>query len=215
MSRRVQVPLRMRIRYAFSGYKMQNFLTLLCKKGPKYAFITLSILIFCYISLHPIHKLKVNYFFTRSCTVETAIVGHYLISPKVEKSVLLDGDWIQRENTYSSVYYKIEDGNIYHYSKDDNGKWQRSLTELGADFIIDPVLLDRSNYRRVKGSLFVWELKPEVAQQIDDISNIRLKRVRGNIAIVGDVCRNDGLRYEISISFSRFGRTFIDAPVED
>ena len=215
MGRKAQLPLRLRIRYAFTGYKMQNLLTLLRKKVPKYALIILLVLSFCYISLHPIHKLAVRYFLTRSCTVETAIVGNYIISPKVEKRVLLEGDWIQSERTYSSSYYKNEDGSIYHYTRDENGQWQRTLTALDGSFIIDPLLLDRSNYRRVKGHLFVWELKPEVAEKIDDISNIRLKRVRGNIAIVGDVYRNDGLKYEISISFSRFGRTFIDAPVED
>ena len=110
---------------------------------------------------------------------------------------------------------KNEDGSIYSYSKDENGNWQRTLLELDTFLIVDPELLDRSNYRRVKGKLFVWELKPEIAQEMDDISNIRLKRVGGNIAIVGEVYRNDGRLYEMSISFSKFGFTFIDPPVKD
>ncbi len=215
MSRIGNLPLLMRIRYAFTGYRMQNFLTSLRKKAPKYALITLAVLSFCYISLHPLHKLAVRYFFTRSCTIETAIVGNYIISPKVERRVLVEGDWIQSEHTYYSSYYKNEDGSIYSYSKDENGKWQRTLLELDTFLIVDPELLDRSNYRRVKGKLFVWELKPEIAQEMDDISNIRLKRVGGNIAIVGEVYRNDGRLYEMSISFSKFGFTFIDPPVKD
>ena len=213
MRKKARLPLRMRIRYVFSGYKMQNALAFLRNKAPKYVLISLLILSFCYLSLHPLHKLKVNYFFTRSCTIEVSVSGHGIIPSKTVSTMLVDGNWIRRDRSGRSTYFKIEDGVQYVYSKDDNGKWQQIPTDI-MNFDIGRELLDRSNYRRDKGSLFVWRLNADVAKNIDDLSNIRLKSFLGEVAIVGDFYRS-GYKYEVTISFSKFGITHITPPVKD
>lgn len=213
MSKTARLPLHLRIRYAFRGYKMQNFRRFLRKKAPKYALIILLILSFCYLSLHPIHQLKVKYFFTRSCTIEVTVRGHGIIPSKTVSTVLIDGDWIRRDSSSRSTYYKVEDGVQYRYYQDDHGEWQRKATEI-QDFDVGAELLDRSNYTREKGSLFVWRLNADVAKKIDDLSNIRLKSFLGEFAIVGEFY-SAGYTYEVTISFTKFGLTHIKPPVKD
>jgi len=213
MSKTAHLPLHMRIQYAFRGYKAQNVLTSLRNKAPKYICITLLILFLCYIPLHPIHKLKVNYFFTRSCTIQVTVSGHGIIPSKTVSTVLLDGDWIRRDTASRSVYYKIEDSVPYRYFQDDNGEWQRKPADIQIGGLSSE-LLDRRNYRRDKRNPFVWKLDADVAKNIDDLSNIRLKSFLGEIAIVGETYGNNGYLYEVTISFTKFGITHFKPPVK-
>ena len=84
MNEEARQPLFTRIKYALTGYKMRIFLAAFFKKAPKYLLITLLVLTFCYLSLNPIHKLKLRFFFSHSCTIEVTVQGPNDISPKTK-----------------------------------------------------------------------------------------------------------------------------------
>ena len=56
--------------------------------------------------------------------------------------------------------------------------------------------------------------KDEIANQIDDVTNIRVTRVAGCISIVGDYY-SGGKKYEVVTRFKKFGITRVTPPVED
>ena len=212
MGKIMRSPLMMRIKYAFTGYKMRNYLTTLRKKAPKYILIIVLVLSLIYALIHPIHKIQICFFLTRSCTIEKMVKGNEIISYKTTSEQLIDGDWICSKGEYRSYYYKIEDGVKYRYYQDEKGEWQRRPIELAPDSEIDAALLDASNYERA--GLFVWKLKDEIANQIDDVTNIRVTRVAGCISIVGDYY-SGGKKYEVVTRFKKFGITRVTPPVED
>ena len=210
MSEITRQPFLRRIKYALTGYKMRNFLTALRKKAPKYSLITLLVLVFCYLSLNPIHKLRVLFFFTRSCTIEVTVQGPGDLSPTTESTTFVDGNWVQKGDSY---YYKIEDDKIYHYSRRFMDRWNCEVSDYKPSDI-STALFDRSNWKRADGSLFVWELDDEVEKKFNNFHDVCLRRENGRIAIVGYRFYG-GLRYEVVISFSRFGMTGVTPPVED
>ena len=212
MGKIMRSPLMMRIKYAFTGYKMRNYLTTLRKKAPKYILIIVLVLSLIYALIHPIHKIQICFFLTRSCTIEKMVKGNEIISYKTTSEQLIDGDWICSKGEYRSYYYKIEDGVKYRYYQDEKGEWQRRPIELAPDSEIDAALLDASNYERA--GPFVWKLKDEIANQIDDVTNIRVTRVAGCISIVGDYY-SGGKKYEVVTRFKKFGITRVTPPVED
>lgn len=228
MRKNAKYPLRYRIKYLFSGYKTQNLLLSLRKKVPILALILVLTLSLCYIAIHPLDKIKLKYFFTHDFTIEISVrpatpLEHSFLSH--DTKIIIDGDLMQvhrtdhvfDDNTY---YYKLEGDGIYQYYKDANGRWQheliRTVDSESMDFIINSELLDRSNYKRVKGELFAWELKENEKKTIDRyiVSNIKVKRVQGNIALVGDATLNGG-DCRITISFSKFGRSDVKPPWEN
>ncbi len=217
MSKNACLPLRFRIRYMFSGYKTQNLLNTVGKKILICVLAILLTLPSCYIFLHPVNKVKVKYFFTRNCTIEVSVratvpVDNFLGAGNTE--ILIDGDWMKVGGTY----YKLENGEIYCYRKDGYGEWQKKLYEKSADMSEDirtgSELLKRSNYKRAKGSLFVWELREDVAKEIKGLSSVKVKRFNGDIAIVGDYYYL-GDKYKVYICFTKFGSTEITLPWEN
>lgn len=140
------------------------------------------------------------------------VKGNEIISYQITSTQLIDGDWTRYDYKYRSSYYKIEDGVEYKYYQDENGEWQRRPIEPSPDSAIDAALLDAGNYERE--SLFVWKLKDDIASQIDDVSNIRVKRVAGCISIVGDNY-SGGKKYEVVVRFKKFGITNVTPPVDD
>ena len=209
MNEEARQPLFTRIKYALTGYKMRIFLAAFFKKAPKYLLITLLVLTFCYLSLNPIHKLKVLFFFTRSCTIEVTVQGPNDISPKTESTTLVDGDWIQKGYTY----YKLEGDQVYRYYRVFMDQWEYEVSERASNSISDQ-LFDRSNWTRAEGHLFVWELDDEVEKQFNNFHDVCLRRENGRIAIVG-YRFSGGSRYEVVISFSRFGMTGVNPPFEE
>ncbi|MBQ8324301.1 MAG: hypothetical protein IJX82_04040 [Clostridia bacterium] len=210
MMEKTRQPLFHRIKYALTGYKMRNFLTALRKKAPKYLLITLLVLSFCYLSLNPIHKLKVLFFFTRSCTIEVTVRGPNDISPQTESITFVDGNWVQKGDSY---YYKIEDEKIYNYRRSFMDQWDCEISDYTPS-AISTELFDRSNWTRAEGHLFVWELDDEVEKQFNNFHDVRLRRENGRISIVGYRFYG-GSRYEVVISFSRFGMTGVNPPFEE
>ena len=210
MKTKSQLPFHTRIKYALTGYQMRNFLTAFRKKAPKYLLITLLVLTFCYLSLHPLHKLKVRFFFSRSCTIEVTVQGPGDLSPTTESTTFVDGDWVQKGDSY---YYKIEDDKIYHYSRRFMDQWNCEVSDYKPSDR-STALFDRSNWTRAEGHLFVWELDDEVENQFNNFHDVCLRRENGRIAIVGYRFYG-GIRYEVVISFSRFGFTGVNPPVED
>ena len=212
MGKIMRSPLMIRIKYAFTGYMMRNFLTTLRKKAPKYILIIVLALSTIYSLIHPIHKIQIWFILTRSCTIEKMVKGNEIISYKTTSEQLIDGDWSCSKGEYHSYYYKMEDGVKYRYYQDEKGEWQRRPIEPAPDSEIDAALLDASNYERA--GLFVWKLKDEIANQIDDVTNIRVTRVAGCISIVGDYY-SGGKKYEVVTRFKKFGITRVTPPVED
>lgn len=225
---KVKRPLRARIRSACSsikhkifGYKTHKFFDFFRGKIFKCVLATLLVLLCWYIFLHPLKKVRVLFFFTRSCTIETVLTGRVNVGNgsinfdafdgKSEK-VLIDGDLVKTESTY----YEVEDDVIYRYTKDMSGEWHRKQCE--SDYFINSEvgnkLLDPKNYERAEGHLFVWKLKDDVGVKINNLSNIRLERSGGKIAIVGDYSYQ-GQVLEMSIRFTKFGITKITPPWEE
>ena len=210
MKAKSHLPFHTRIKYALTGYQMRNFLTAFRKKAPKYLLITLLVLTFCYLSLHPLHKLKVRFFFSRSCTIEVTVQGPGDLSPTTESTTFVDGNWVQKGDSY---YYKIEDDKIYRYRRSFMDQWNCEVSDYKPS-AISTALFDRSNWTRAEGSLFVWELNDEVEKQFNNFHDVCLRRENGRIAIVGYRFYS-GIRYELVISFSGFGMTGVNPPVEE
>ena len=168
--------------------------------------IIVLILTVIYASLHPIDKILVKFFLFRSCTIEidvaTTLVGYET------KKVLIDGNLIMVGNDY----YEVDGNTVYKYVKTGKSTWKRIPADESwvENEELGNALLDKSNYKRVKGELFTWRLKNSIAETIDGFSSITLQRYGGNIAIVGTY---KGV--EIAFGFTLFGRTRIDPPWEE
>ena len=206
-------PLRLRLKYMFSGYKTQNLFTSVCKKAPIYLLALLLISAVIYAFLHPIDKIKLRFFFTRNCTIEVVskITPHNsnITYPYEGNSkVLIDGDWIEA----NGKYYNLVDGEVYRYYKDMYGKWQKESYEISTS--TSSKLLDKKNYVRDKKNPFVWKLKEEAYEETFSLRNIRIKRFAGCIAITGETDGN-GYDAEIILYFRGFGITDIELPWEE
>ena len=216
----LKVPVGTRLRYMFSGYKTRMFFAAVRKKALIYILAILGLLTVVYMLLHPADKIKLRYFLTRNCTVETiskntpfnSSLTHGNLSGSYETSskILMDGDWIKS----GDFYYYLDNGDVYRYSKDTLGKWQKELYEIDISSTRIAKLLDKKNYVRDKKNPFVWRLKEEAYDETIHMSNVRIKRVYGSIAIVGETNRN-GYTAEVTICFRSFGTTNIELPWED
>ena len=158
-----------------------------------------------YTLLHPIHKIMLKFFLFRNCTIEvvaTAWMEHET------RDVLIDGNFIK----VGADYYEVDGNMVYKYVKIGNNTWKRIASDekWTEDVELGSKLLDKNNYKRVKGKLFTWRLKNSVAETIDEISSITLERDAGKIAIVG---YRNGVK--ISLRFTLFGRTKIELPWEE
>ena len=208
-----KTPLGLRLRYMFSGYKKQLFLSSLRKKAPIYILSILIILTVVYILLHPLDKLKLRYFLSRNCTIEvvsktTPHNSNSTYPYESNSKVLIDGDWIEA----NGKYYNLVDGKVYRYYKDMYGKWQKESYEI--DTSMSSKLLDKKNYVRDKKNPFVWKLKEEAYEETFTLSNIRIERFAGCIAIIGETDGN-GYDSEIILYFRAFGITDIELPWEE
>ena len=217
MSKNTRLPLRLRIKYMFAGYKTQNFLDSFRKKVPICILAVLLALLICYIAIHPLNKIKLRYALADNFTMKISVrpaspLEHSFLSSDTE--VIVDGDLMQVNRTYaldeSTYYYKLESDGIYQYYTNEHGNWRHELihsdTSRILDIIIGAELLDRDNYKRVEGKLFTWELKENTDKPIDRyiVSGIMVKRVRGYISIVGEARLNGG-ECDITVSFEKFG----------
>jgi hypothetical protein len=205
-----------RLKYTFSGYKTQIFIESIRKKAPKYILAILILLTVIYILLHPIDKIKLRHFITRSVTIETVsnkrpLNNSYFVGPIVSESEIhIDGDWIETDGKY----YNLVNGEVYRYFKDSSGKWQKELYEIDIHSTTYAELLDKSNYERDKKNPFIWKLKEEACKEILGMDNARIKRYHGSIAIVSESTRNT-YTAEKFICFWGFGTTNVELPWED
>ena len=185
-------------------------------------FLALSVL---YSLIHPLNKIKLKYALTHNYTITVSIrpigpiTNAFVVS---DKEIFVDGNWMQVGKTdylfYNNVkYYEFRDGVTYRYYKDMYDEWQKEIYEFNSikdiDDILDADLLDRNNYKRAKGKLFVWELKDGVERTISNHSatNIQVRRFEGDVAIVGETYVS-GQKCEIAVRFSHFGFTKIKFP---
>ena len=210
-----KMPLSFRLKYMFSGYKTQLFIDSVRKKAPICILAILIVLTVVYIFLHPIDKIVLRYFFARSCTIEVIAEGPPLDSnpnqPYVSKvEILLDGDWIKADGEY----YNLVDGKIYRYYRVTFGEWEKVPYENNLDLSRGTKLFDKNNYVRDMKNPFVWKLKEDVDEEIHDLNNIRIERVNGFIAIVGETQRNEST-YEVTLCFRGFGTTSFELPWDE
>ena len=203
------------LRYLFAGYKTHSFLYFMRTKFLKYALVVLLVALVGYTMLHPVDKVKTMLFLTRNCTLEVVVRERNAVGGwrKIGEQEMLriDGDWI----LYAGRYYRVEDGKLCCYYQNDRGYWQRELSqEIGGSDKNDVTglgWLDKSNWKRVKGKLFVWELTDDTANVFDGLTNVRIKRDGLKIAIVGEMIRGDKT-YQVAIRFTKFGITNIKLP---
>ncbi len=218
-----RIPFLYRIRYLFSSYRMRNFFH---KAGKKVLICLLMILLLiplCYISLHPANKIKLNYFLTRNCTIR---VNTRVLSPlsgfsssfftiPVDTVIRIDGDWVEVIDRETDYYYLAEDGKIHHYSRNVYGEWIKTIYNSDPeDEELSLELLDKSNYTRSKENFFVWLLHWDIDKRVDGMSDTRMQRANGSLAIVGTFFV-DGIECEKTIRFTKFGRTKIEIPWEE
>ncbi|MBQ3013770.1 MAG: hypothetical protein IJD75_01365, partial [Clostridia bacterium] len=155
---------------------------------------------------------------TRALTLSSLSDGFFIMS--TDNVIRIDGDWIEvvSDDFYNkkSDYYHIENGVIYHYYyKTANGEWIKMIYNSDPeDEKIGSELLDKRNYTRSKENFFVWILNGDIDKQVKGLSDIRVKRVNGSLAIVGTFFV-DAIECEESIRFTKFGITKIDAPWEE
>ena len=203
------------IKYLFTGYRMHSFLHFMRTKFLKYALVVLLVAAVGYTMLHPVDKIKTMYFLTRSCTMEVVVRerdtdGSWRRIGKQEM-LRIDGDWIW----YAGRYYRVEDGKLYCYYQDSSGRWQRELEQViagsGKNNATSLGWLDKRNWKRAKGELFVWELTGDTSNLFDGIIDAKLKRDGLKIAIVGEMIQG-GQTYQVAIRFTKFGITNIKFP---
>ena len=212
-----KIPLGVRLKYMFSGYKTQMFWRSASKIVPICLLAILVVLVVIYIFLHPLDKIKLRYFFSRDCTIEVmsngTLYNTYFDGASFSNmsEVRIDGNWIEANDKY----YNLDGGEVYCYYIDASGKWQSEPYEIGTGSLMDAnILLNKDNYVRDKKNPFVWKLKQELDQEILDMDNICIKRFHGAIAIVGETKRNT-YNAEIYLCFRKFGTTKIELPWED
>lgn len=218
-----RIPFHYRIKYLFSNYKMRKFFH---DAGKKILICLLAIpllLSAVYLTLHPANKIKLNYFLTRNCTI---IVNTRALSPlsgfsssfitlPTETVIRIDGDWVEVINRETDYYYLAEDGKIHHYSQNAYGEWIKTIYNKNPKYEkMGSELLDKRNYIRSKENFFVWILSGDIDKQTDGMSNTKLKRVTGSVAIV-DTFFINGTQCEETTRFTKFGRTKIEIPWEE
>ena len=171
------------------------------------------------IFIHPIDRLKLSLFlsggnYTISLSGEfryyegpnhflSSVSQRHLGEIKVDRNLMCVTD-----NYGDDTYYLMDGEKVYMYTKDDNGKWNR--TESNKTFPVvgtslGDVLLDRKSYER--GELFRYKTKSGVDTGTYDVVYVQ----------------QWGLQYElegqtenatITMSFGRFGTTRITPPWE-
>lgn len=159
-----------------------------------------------YIFMHPINKIKIKFFLFRNCTIEVSATNYFGYA---SEKVLIDGNLIKAGN----AYYEIDGDTVYKYEKIGKNTWRRAPADeefLDDDNEFASTLLDRGNYKRVKGRLFAWRLKNSVADTVDELSSVTLERDGGKISIIG---YSDGIK--VYLRFKLFGRTRINPPWEE
>ena len=178
-------------------------------RTPLYKFLTIILIVVLlltavYAFLHPINKLKLKFLLYRSLTIEVAATSY---GQYQTKDILVDGNLINFEDEY----YELDGDKLFKYVKTGKNSWKRMPAdeEWTKDVELGEILLDKGNYKRVKGRLFAWRLKNSVAETVDDLSSITVERDAGKIAIVG---YKNGVK--ISMRFIMFGKTSIDPPWE-
>ena len=203
------------IKYLFAGYRMHNFLRFMRTTFLKYALVVLLVASVGYTMLHPVDKIKTMLFLTRSCTMEVVVREQNAVGGwrKIGEQEMLriDGDWIW----YAGRYYRVEDGKLCCYYQNDRGYWQRELSQeiggSGKNDVTGLGWLDKKNWERVPGKLFVWELTGDTPNLFDGIIDAKLKRDGLKIAIVGEMIQG-GQTYQVAIRFTKFGITNIKFP---
>ena len=168
--------------------------------------IAVLVLTVVYAFLHPTNKVKVKFFLFRNCTIQVVAQG---MGGYETQKIRIDGNLIQ---VGDARYYEIDGDTVYEYVKTGKNTWIRIPTDdyQAEDLELGNQLMDRKSYKRVKGKLFTWRLKNSVAETVDGLSSINLKRDAGKIAIVG---YSGGA--QVTMCFTRFGRTHIDPPWEE
>ena len=210
-----RLPLGVRLKLMFSGYNRQILLSSIGKIAPICILAILIIFLLVYVLLHPIDKIKLRYFFSRDFTIEvvsdiSSSDSRFNASHEIRSRVLIDGDWIESDGEY----YNLVDGELYRCYKDTSGKWQKQEHSGNISSSIGTMLFDKNNYERDKKNPFIWRLKEDAYAETFIMSNIRIERVYGCIAIVGEESRN-GYNAEIALCFRGFGTTKIELPWED
>ena len=181
-------------------------------------FITvLAILISClsYALIHPLDKLKIKDALTDNYTVKIVyyVAGAYGTPICTETIILVDGEYIQ----VGSEYYRMSDDILYKYEQNKKGEWyDKRVDNITLDDIelsfdgesqgLGTVLLDKDNYHKVKGTLFVWRLNESVIEELELPTTVTVERMEGRISIVFGIF---GSAY---ISIYKFGRTRITLP---
>lgn len=205
-----------RLRYMFSGYKTQIFIDTLSKKAPKYILTALVVLLFIYVFLHPVDKIKLLYFFTRDCTIDIISKntprnnGIFVGSYESREKIRIDGDWVEADGKY----YNFVNGEVYCYYEDMSGEWQKEQYKIDMSSLMITKLLNRNNYVIDISNPFVWKLKEDAYEKTFSLSNIRIQIAYGSIAIVGDKSTN-GYTAEVFICFNSFGTTNIEFPWDE
>ena len=158
-----------------------------------------------YALLHPIDKIMFKFLLYRNCTIEVVASTW---DKQEKKELYIDGNLIM----FGEDYYEVDGDTVYTYVKTGKYTWQRIpvYDEEEVSLELGNKLFDKSNWKRVKGSLYTWRLKNSVAKTIDEISSITIGMDGGKIAIMGY-----SYGAKISLRYTKFGRTKIEPPWEE
>ena len=155
------------------------------------------------IFVHPINKLKLKLFISKSCTM-TIVAQYGLQSAKA--TVKVDGNII----CITDNYYKIEGDKLLAYDYDLKS-WINAERVAGEivdlnDISAYEAILSRRNYKLAKGKFFTWELKDGV--DAGGMIDLEFRRKGGRFSFTWfDVY---GIKY--TLTFTAFGTTHLDPP---
>ena len=209
--------------YVFSG-ELDNIPESRKPLLPRIVLAVLVSAVFLYLIyalvVHPVDTLKLRVAFAENCTLTvqaSALPRHVYATVVIDGNVIAVTESLEYDKT---VYYELEGDRVYLYDHYFYGGWKKiDLTqryeamdmEWEDNIEIGQILMDRNNYERADGKLFVWRLKDSF--HIDGLENIQIQRRWGKIIITADVENYPDIHYKFT--FDGFGVSKIERPWEN
>ncbi len=178
-----------------------------------------AFLLYVLVSLlvHPIDRLKLNILFSGgNYTIKlSSRVSYYdgfygSITNRSLAEIRVDRNLICVKENSNEIYYLVDDGKTYIYTKDANGNWNREETAKSVSVMgtsLENVLMDRKSYER--GELFRYRIKDGIDTGYYDEIYIQQWGLKYEIE-----ARNADGSVVTTMTFGRFGTTKITPPWE-
>lgn len=171
--------------------------------------VLLLVLVILYnVLVHPLDRFHLRMDVYKNVKITMVIEGGFLRMQTVEIIVDENCAEIKKHDTYL-VY---EEGQTYIYKRENNREWEGTpIDKSDLEINFEESLFDSSNYERIEGELFRWQLKDGV--DVGDLQEVTLEESFGRLMIKGTFYINQQ-PYRLTMSFSGFGLNKVTLPWE-